>query len=119
MTTKMVRKVRAAMKALGVYKSQFDPVIEIYCQLRIQYDALTERFEASGYDFSEETQTGSKKAPIVTTLESLRKDLLAYAVQLGLTASGLQKLKADALADGKKRTGMDALLSQIDEVRGG
>lgn len=104
----MAKKITAEAKAkkdmvsLGVYKPEFDPIIKIYGQLREQYDELTTQFKSSGYEFSEETNAGSKKAPIVTTLESLRKDILSYASQLGLTPQGL--LKADDAAFKKKKT---------------
>ena len=94
--------VRDAMTALGVYKPEFDPVIRIFCQLKEQYDELTRQFLESGYRYSEPTRTGSKKAPIVTTLETLRRDILAYASQLGLTPQGLLKADAKAFRGGKK-----------------
>lgn len=94
---------RANMKQLGVYKPEFEPIIKIYGELMEQYQYLTERFEESGYRFSEFTANGSKKAPIVTTLEALRKDILSYASQLGLTPQGL--LKADGDAFLKKTSG--------------
>lgn len=96
-----IGKVKSAMRRLNVYKPQFDPIIEVYVQLREQYDALTGKFVESDFDFEESTNTGTKKAPIVTTLESLRKDILAYATQLGLTPQGL--LRADDKAFVKKR----------------
>lgn len=108
-------KVRQAMESLGVYKKEFDPVISIYCELMEQYQKLTEKYENSGYEFSETTASGSKKAPIVTTLESLRKDILAYSSQLGLTPAGLKKLKED-LSDGRND---DPLATALREMRDG
>lgn len=90
-------EARKHMKVLGVYKEEFEPVIKIYGQLRYQYDQLTERFEKSGFDYSEDTAQGSKKHPIVTTLESLRKDILSYASQLGLTPAGLKKINESSM----------------------
>ena len=37
------------MKKLGVYKPEYDTVIEIYVGLTAQYDALNQRFEEDGY----------------------------------------------------------------------
>jgi P27 family predicted phage terminase small subunit len=91
---------RKAMKSLGIYKPEFEGIIKLYGGLRDQYDTLTEMFVASGYKYSEQTQSGTKKAPIVTTLEGLRKDILSYASQLGLTPQGL--LRADENAFAKK-----------------
>jgi len=109
----IINQTRDQMKALGVYKPEFEPIIEIYCQLREQYNILTQRFIDSDYDFKEYTNTGTKKAPIVTTLEALRKDILAYAAQLGLTPQGL--LKADDKAfKQKKQSAFSAALKELN-----
>ena len=94
---KPLLKLREDMKNLGTYKVEFEPIMEIYVQLREQYDILTATYRASGYAYDETTQNGTKKAPIVTTLEALRKDILAYAAQLGLTARGLKQIRDDGL----------------------
>ena len=97
----VINQTREQMTALGIYKPEFEPIIEVYSQLREQYNTLTKKFIESDYKFDEFTNTGTKKAPIVTTLETLRKDILAYAAQLGLTPQGL--LKADESAFKKKK----------------
>jgi phage terminase small subunit len=89
------------MQKLGLYRPEFEVVITVYAQLMDQYEILLKRFVASDYNISEATVAGSKKAPIVTTMESLRKDILAYASQLGLTPQGL--LRTDDKAFAKKR----------------
>lgn len=61
------------MKALDVYKKEFEPVIQIYAQLQEQYDVYTEQLEAADYQYSEMTQTGTKKHPLITTLKSLKR----------------------------------------------
>lgn len=110
----LINQTRDQMKALGVYKPEFEPIIEIYSQLREQYNILTQRFIDSDYDFKEYTNTGTKKAPIVTTLEALRKDILAYAAQLGLTPQGL--LKADEAAFKKKKeSGLGSILKELND----
>lgn len=90
--------VREAMQSLGTYKPEFDPVITMLCQLKRQYDVLTKQFEEGGYCYSETTNSGSKKAPIVVTLEGLRRDILNFYSQLGLTPHGLKKLNEQLLA---------------------
>lgn len=111
----IINQTREQMTVLGVYKPEFEPIIEVYSQLREQYNILTKRFVESDYDFSEDTNNGTKKAPIVTTLESLRKDILAYAFQLGLTPQGL--LKADENAFKKKK--VSALAEALKAARSG
>lgn len=110
---------RASMKQLGIYKAEFEPVIRIYGELVEQYQALTRKFEESGYQYSERTQTGNKKAPIVTTLEALRKDILNYASQLGLTPQGLLKADGDAFAKQTAGGLADAIRGLQKELGGG
>lgn len=111
---KMNLMVRDAMIILNVYKPEFEPIILIYCQLREQYDVLTKEFIGKKYEYSEHTESGSKKAPIVTTLESLRKDILSYSTQLGLTPSGLLKLDDRAFKH-KKKSGLSEALKSMSE----
>lgn len=107
--------VREAMQSLGTYKREYDPVITILCQLKKQYDFLTKKFEEAGYPFSEQTNAGSKKAPIVVTLEGLRRDILSYYSQLGLTPQGLKKLNDQAIAENK---GSNPLADVLKELSG-
>lgn len=84
------------MKSLGIYKPEFDSMIGVYAQLMTQRDKLETQYKKSGYQYQVPTSTGVKKAPIVTTLETLRKDILAYAEALGLTPRGLVKFNDKA-----------------------
>jgi len=107
---KPANEARKHMQALGIYKPEFEPIIKVYGQLKEQYDELTKRFIESDYKFDEATEIGTKKAPIVTTLEALRKDILSYANQLGLTPQGLLKAKEDAFkAPSKSNALIEAL----------
>lgn len=108
-----VTTAKRYMKALGVYRSEFDPIIRIYAGLREQYDELNQRFVESGYDYKEETDQGSKKHPLVTTLEALRRDILAYASQLGLTPQGLKRIQ-DPLDKKKQPSGLAAALEKLE-----
>lgn len=107
-------EARKNMRSLGVYKKQFEPIIKIYGQLREQYDIYTQLLEDAGFDYIEETRTGTKKHPIITTLESLRKDILAYAAQLGLTPQGLLKVQDDAFKGKKKNGGLSDMLKGLN-----
>lgn len=81
-------EIRRHMKSLGVYRKEYEPAILTLADISRQYDILTKQFADGGYQFAELTETGSKKAPIVTTLESLRKDKLSYMNALGMTPRG-------------------------------
>lgn len=107
-------KTRKLMRALGTYKEEFEPIIEIYAGLKEQYDILFERFLDSDYKFSETSKNGTKKAPIVTTLESLRKDIMSYAQQLGLTPKGLLAINENAFTK-KKESKIGMIFKGVDD----
>lgn len=99
------------MKSLGIYREEFDGTIQIYAQLVEQYSILTDRFERGKYKIqSQSAQGGLKKAPIVATLESLRKDILSYSNVLCLNpkAFGEQGVK-----DAPKVSKLDAALGRL------
>ncbi len=73
------------MKKLNTYKPEYDACIDIYAELMEQYARLTKTFKDAGYRIEEYTaEGGKKKAPLVATLESLRKDILQYSDRLCL-----------------------------------
>lgn len=81
------------MEKLGTYKPSYNPVIDIYCELREQYERITIEFKESNYSYEISTaQGGAKKAPIVATLETLRKDILAYSDRLCLNPKSLESI---------------------------
>ena len=91
------------MKTLGVYKPEFDISINIYASIVEQYQTLEKEFKKSKFTVIEKTgySDNAKKAPIVATLENLRKDILSYSNALGLTPSGLKKIN-DSMKPEKK-----------------
>jgi len=99
------------MKALGVYKPEYDPIIEIYAELADQYNKITKEFKDGGYQYEVETdQGGRKKAPIVATLETLRKDILAYSDRLCLNPKSLETVTVET---GKKKSALASALSEL------
>lgn len=90
------RATIADMKKLGIHKPEYNRLIDIYAELVAQYGEITEEFERSGYQYQVETdQGGKKKAPIVATLETLRKDILAYSDRLCLNPKALETVTAE------------------------
>lgn len=84
------------MKNLGVYKNEYDPLIDVYADLLSQYIRANRQFEDSGYQYETETAAGgTKKSAIVATLEVLRKDLLAYSDRLCLNPKAIQAVTTD------------------------
>ncbi|MNO28134.1 Phage terminase, small subunit [compost metagenome] len=99
------------MKSLGVYKQEYDGIIEIYAELVDQYNKITKEFKDGGYQYEVETdQGGKKKAPIVATLETLRKDILAYSDRLCLNPKSLETVTVET---GKKKSALASALSEL------
>lgn len=91
------------MESLGIYRPEFETTISIYAGLVEQYQAIEKEFKKSKFTVVEKTgySDNTKKSPMVGTLESLRKDILAYSNALGLTPSGLKKIN-DSMKPEKK-----------------
>ena len=97
------RRTIADMKELGVYRTQYGRIIDLYSELVFQFLTLNKQFEEEGYQYESYTAAGgAKKAPIVATLESLRKDILAYSNQLCLNPKSLESVTVED--KGKKST---------------
>lgn len=103
------------MQDAGTYRKEYDQAIKNLTQMQKQYDVLSKKFADAGYPFEVETEQGTKKAPIVTTLEALRRDILAYMNALGFTPMGMKRLEGDKPQSGKKdeKDPLAALLEQI------
>lgn len=95
------KSVIESMEKLGVYKTEFDPAIERYVKLQKEYTTLYAKYAKDGYPCEVETPSGVKKAPIVATLEALRRDILKAENELGLTPTGLLKIQENAFKKAK------------------
>ena len=105
------KKVVDRMKAIGVYKPEFDDTIVRYVGMRKEYDELNKRYADEGYPCTVHGAQGEKKNPLVTTLESLRRDMLAIENALGLTPGGLLRLREGAFEKPPDESKKDRLLN--------
>ena len=92
--TKNEQRLKRYMTKLGLWKPEYLITVEICAGLMDQYDAINTAWIKSGMNPLEYTDTGSKKSGIVTTLESLRKDILSYQKELGLTPMAMKRMDA-------------------------
>ncbi|WP_089610082.1 P27 family phage terminase small subunit [Dehalobacterium formicoaceticum] len=84
------------MKKLGTHKPEFNRLIDIYAELVHQYQRAVADFEESGYQYETETAAGNpKKSGIVSTMENLRKDILAYSDRLCLNPKSLETVTVE------------------------
>jgi phage terminase small subunit len=103
------------MIALNIYKPEFNVTISIYAGLVEQYQALEKEFKKSKFTVVEKTgySDNTKKSPMVGTLESLRKDILAYSNALGLTPSGLKKINDEMNKEKKTVSKLEMALNSF------
>lgn len=87
-TTKATVKKQtvAEMRKLGVYRPEYDRIVDIYAGLWEQYYQLMKSYDTGdGYEYAVSTANGgAKKSPLAATLEALRRDILAYSDRLCL-----------------------------------
>lgn len=96
----------SAMKKMGTYSQEYDPIIDIYSGMREQYGRLLlEYYDGKSYHYATPTADGGeKKSPLSLTIESLRKDIIAYSDRLMLNPKaradqGKAKTKKSKLAE--------------------
>ncbi|MFN0222120.1 P27 family phage terminase small subunit [Paenibacillus sp. KR2-11] len=105
---KIVRKTVTDMKKLGVFKKEYARMIDMFADLVAQYELLSVKFKDSGFEVEVMTdQGGSKKSPVVATLETLRKDILAYSDRLCLNP------RAKSMTPDKKGSGTSRLAGKL------
>lgn len=104
------------MKALGNYKPEYGDVVNVYVDLLIQYQLYSERYEKMGFPVSEDYTnkagaTNQRKVPILTALETIRKDILTYSDRLGFNP------KADQVEIDPAKNTANALDQFLSEVK--
>ncbi|WP_302823025.1 P27 family phage terminase small subunit [Eubacterium callanderi] len=84
------------MEGLGVYKPEYDSMITIYAGLLEQYYQVSVAFEQGGRLYETTTAAGgTKKSALVSTLESLRKDIVTYSDRLCLNPKSVESVTTD------------------------
>ncbi len=99
------------MKKLGVYRPEYDRIVDIYAGLWEQYHRLMAEYDKDGrYQFASPTgDGGEKKSPLVATLEAVRRDILAYSDRLMLNP----KAERDGKVQPPKRSKLEEALTHV------
>lgn len=88
----LTAEIVGTMTQLGTYRPEYDGMIAIYVDTLIDYRRQLAGYKKGGSVCYIPTAQGMKKSPVVTTIESDRKDLLAYGEALGLTPRANKKI---------------------------
>lgn len=110
------KKVKENMESLGIYQPEFDIAIKIYIGLIKQYNQLEKQLKQANFNVTEQTgySDNNKKSPLITTMESLRKDILAYSNALGLTPSALKRINDQKVQPTKEPSTLEKVLMHLD-----
>lgn len=116
MKTKLAlkRQVNKQLRDLGVYRKEFDDIVDIYVGLLHQYMTFEDEFEKSGYKIEEEYTnkagaTNMRKVPLYGAMEALRKDLVTYSDRLGLNPKAMEAITAEKAETSK----LEKVLSKL------
>lgn len=106
------------MRSVGTYKDSFANTIDAYARAMMDYDNACESFEKLGSKFIvKHTNKGGNdnlvKNPFYYAIEELRRVMLAYATQLGLTPASLKKINDEM----KVRGGKSKLAEALENLR--
>lgn len=111
-------KIEQACQDAGTYKDYFDSMIDTLAQILETRDITHEQFVNEGCQpvvvhTNKANQPNITKNPLVTLENDLNAQALAYWRDLGLSPSGLRKLKADVLVENK--ASFEDILSSIND----
>lgn len=103
------------MKALGIYNPSFDGILDVYVDLLFEYKTKYEDFKLAGYKVSEQYTNNKggeseRKTPLYLTIENLRKDILSYSSQLGLTTKACVNVKGELPSTSKKVSSLSSAM---------
>ncbi|MDO4564833.1 MAG: P27 family phage terminase small subunit [Clostridia bacterium] len=115
------RKIRDAMKSLGVYRSEFDTAISQLAELKESRDITAERYEISGglpviTHVNKSGASNLVKNPILCVMDKMDEMILKYMSELGLTPRGLLRLDKKGL---KSRPSASKLEGFLNDFVGG
>lgn len=111
----MKKEIIECMKEIGTYNQSFDLSIAILDKLLDDYNNARKEWEEDGCRMvisytNKNNQTNTVKNPLYQSMEKLRMDILSYLKELGLTPSGLKKLRQSSFAED------DGKVSKVEEV---
>ncbi|MBZ2386676.1 P27 family phage terminase small subunit [Anaerococcus murdochii] len=109
------------MKAIGTYDNAFVLSIGILDGLLTDYRDARSQWEAEGrllvIEYTNKNgQTNTVKNPLYQSMEKLRMDILTYLRELGITPSGLKKLKQDSFGDETKVSKVEEMLISLSQM---
>lgn len=111
------RDIIRKMKAVGTYNKSFEHSIDVLAKTLVDYKKAVELHEKTGGNLlvkhtNKNGSTNLAKHPLYLAIEKLRDDILAYSRELGLTPSGLKRIK-DEVGESKQQSPLEKILSEM------
>lgn len=115
---KIIKKTVADMTALGTYRSQFDPAIRMYAEMRYELEQLNEQWREGGCKVTEKYTnkagaTNERKTALYSAIEQLRRDIAAMEDRLGLTPAGMKRINEAEMKSRKKASKLTSALEKL------
>lgn len=112
------RIITEQMEMVETYHLSFDLVIDSLAALMVDYEKSSAKFMSSGGNHivahtNKSGATNAMKNPYYLVIEKQRDTILKYASELGLTPSGLKRVKGD-VAETSTGKGIESWLSEIE-----
>lgn len=113
--TRRRKSVIEKMKALNVYKPEFDEGIERYVQACEDYETARDKWEAAGSPVVTPVVKGDgsvveRKSILFQTVQDLRKEIRSAELELGMNPKGLKAIQSKGL-ESKRASKLDQILS--------
>ena len=117
----ITKNIIGCMKAIGTYDNAFILSIGILDGLLSDYYRAREEWIDDGGQLvmeytNKNGQTNTVKNPLYQSMEKLRMDILTYLRELGITPSGLKKLKQDSFGDNAKVSKVEEMLISLSQM---
>lgn len=114
---KHISRIKKDMKALNVYRKQFELSITVYAEMLVQLDVLTEKWVSEGCPIVETyvNKSGAettRKSSLYAAIESVRRDIRSREDALGMTPYGVKKIN-DEMKKKEKHEGLEGMLQGI------
>lgn len=89
----IIKKTIKELETLGIYKKEYATLIEVYAELLESYQELKAEVSAACF---------ISRSPSAISIENLRKDILKYSSELGLSPAGYRRIVGEDLKKPKK-----------------
>lgn len=109
-------KVIENMTSLGVFREEYEDIINIYVNMLHRLNHLYKEFEASGYEVETEYTnkagaTNQRKTPLYLSIEKLENDIVTYSDRLCLNPKAIGNITSSQEPSSK----LDQVMAKIGD----